>query len=46
MEWREHIEDPAWQWAYGMIATFRLRPHEIFACEFVDAVTVKVVEKM
>lgn len=24
---------PAWQWAYGMMAAYGLRPHEIFHCE-------------
>jgi len=24
------IPDPRWQWAYGMIATYGLRPHELF----------------
>lgn len=24
------IEDPQWRWAYGMLATYGLRPHEIF----------------
>ena len=24
------FKDPAWQWIYGMLATFGLRPHEVF----------------
>lgn len=24
------IKDPAWRWAYGMMATYGLRPHELF----------------
>lgn len=24
------IKDPAWRWAYGMVATYGLRPHELF----------------
>lgn len=29
-DWYKRIDNPAWRWAYGMIATFGLRPHEIF----------------
>lgn len=28
-EWRERIPNPAWQWAYGVMATYGLRNHEI-----------------
>ena len=34
IEWRDRISDPAWQWAYGMMATYGLRNHEIFHIEF------------
>lgn len=30
VEWFGKIKNPAWQWAYGMIATFGLRNHEAF----------------
>ncbi|MBD2019411.1 site-specific integrase [Leptolyngbya sp. FACHB-36] len=30
VEWRDQIEDPAWQWVYGMLATYGLRNHEVF----------------
>lgn len=30
VEWRNKIKNEAWQWVYGMIATFGLRPHETF----------------
>jgi integrase len=46
MEWRNRIEDSNWQWVYGMLAAFGLRPHEVFACEFINPLTVKVYEKM
>lgn len=26
----ESIKNPAWRWVYGMLATYGLRPHEIF----------------
>lgn len=25
--WYDHIKSPAWQWVYGILATFGLRPH-------------------
>jgi integrase len=43
--WRYRIPNPAWQWVYGMMATFGLRPHEVFFCEFIDRYTVKVHEE-
>ena len=30
VEWFGRIKNPAWQWIYGMIATFGLRNHEAF----------------
>jgi integrase len=27
---RESIKNPAWQWVFGMLAAYGLRPHEIF----------------
>ncbi|MBD1998048.1 hypothetical protein H6G00_15660 [Leptolyngbya sp. FACHB-541] len=32
-DWFFKIEDPAWRWGYGMIATYGLRPHELFHLE-------------
>jgi integrase len=29
-QWRDKIPNPAWQWVYGMLATYGLRNHEIF----------------
>ncbi|MCT7965156.1 site-specific integrase [Laspinema sp. D1] len=29
-EWRELIPNPAWKWAYGIIATYGIRSHELF----------------
>ena len=29
-EWRDKIDDPDWQWVYGMMATYGLRNHEVF----------------
>lgn len=29
-QWFYKIPSPSWQWAYGIIATFGLRPHEVF----------------
>jgi integrase len=36
-EWRDRIPNESWQWFYGMMATFGLRPHEVFFCEFPDS---------
>lgn len=36
LEWREKIPNARWQWFYGMLATFGLRPHEVFFCEFIE----------
>jgi integrase len=33
-EWREKIPNPLWRRAYGLIATYRLRPHEVFHLDF------------
>lgn len=29
-EWREKITNLPWQWAYGILAVYGLRPHELF----------------
>lgn len=42
VEWRDRIPNQNWQWVYGMLSTFGLRPHEAFACEFIDPLTLKV----
>ncbi len=36
LEWRDRIPNKAWQWVYGMMACYGLRPHEVFFCEFED----------
>lgn len=41
--YRNQITNPGWQWAYGMMATYGVRPHELFFCHFVDH-RLKVVE--
>lgn len=28
------LENPAWRWVYGMLATYGLRPHEVFRLNF------------
>lgn len=28
--WRNKITNPQWQWCFGMLATYGLRPHEVF----------------
>lgn len=31
---RERITSPAWRWVFGMMATYGLRPHEVFRLDF------------
>lgn len=33
-EWFYKIPNPAWQWGYGMLAAYGLRPEELLMCEF------------
>jgi integrase len=40
----QEISDPDWQWVFGMLATYGLRPHEIFYTEFKTFPTLYVVE--
>lgn len=42
IQWRDQIPNPQWQWVYGMLATFGLRPHEVFFSEFIDFNTICV----
>ncbi|MBN8562501.1 MAG: hypothetical protein J0L70_18370 [Leptolyngbya sp. UWPOB_LEPTO1] len=42
VEWRDKIPNEQWKWAYGAMAAFGIRPHEVFACEPVDELTLKV----
>ena len=34
MHWREQIQNPEWRWVYGILATYGLRPHEVFHLEW------------
>ncbi|MBD3561135.1 site-specific integrase [Planktothrix sp. FACHB-1355] len=46
--WYEKLSKRAWQWCFGMIATYGLRPHEVFHLDLVDfqkgSGVVKVLE--
>jgi integrase len=44
VEWRNKIPNRNWQWVYGMLAAFGLRPHEVFRCEFIDPLRLKVYQ--
>ena len=44
VEWRDKIPNTSWQWVYGMLATFGIRPHEAFFCEFIDQYTLRILE--
>lgn len=41
-QWRDGISSPAWQWCFGMLACYGLRPHELFHCDLADFPTVRV----
>jgi integrase len=41
-QWRDLMKSEPWRWCYGMLASFGLRPHELFFCSFQDAHTAKV----
>lgn len=43
-EWFRKIPDLKWQWVYGMLATYGLRPHEIFHLSFDDMPIVRVLD--
>lgn len=43
VQWHKAIPTPQWRWAFGMLAAFGLRPHELFFLEFQDAYTVRVL---
>jgi len=42
--WRDKIPNQNWQWVFGMLATFGLRPHEAWFCEFEDPLTLRVLD--
>lgn len=46
IEWRNRIPNPSWQWFFGVVASFGLRPHEAFFCQFDpdDCYTLKIME--
>jgi integrase len=41
-EWHDRIPNPRWRWAYGVMATFGIRPHELFFSELIDEFTLQV----
>ncbi len=44
LEHREALANPAWQWVYGMMATYGLRNHEVFFLDLEAFPIVKVLE--
>lgn len=43
MEFRDSLDNPEWQWAFGMIAAYGLRPHEVFHLDLVDFPKIRVI---
>lgn len=37
VELRNKISDPKWRWVFSMMATYGIRTHEVFFCEFVES---------
>jgi integrase len=42
VQWREKIQNPGWQWVYGMCAAYGLRPHEVFRVDLLDFPVARV----
>ena len=38
------IENPAWRWVYGMMATYGLRNHEVFHTDLADLPIIRIAE--
>lgn len=43
-EWRDRIENPAWQWVYGMLTAFGMRPHEVLQSRMLDDLRAEIPE--
>lgn len=41
-KWRAEVARPDWQWCFGMLACYGLRPHELFHCDMRDFPTVRI----
>lgn len=41
---RNNVQNPAWRWVYGMMATYGLRNHEVFHLDMSDFPRIKVLE--
>jgi integrase len=44
-QWRLKIPDPGWQWIYGMVAVYGLRPHEAFHLDLANFPEIQVAER-
>jgi len=44
-EWRSRIPNPVWQRAYGLLACYGLRPHEVFSLNFERFPLIEVGEQ-
>lgn len=41
---RNNVQNPAWKWVYGMMATYGLRNHEVFHLDLVNFPRIQVLE--
>lgn len=35
-QWRDAIRDPGWQWIFGIMSAYGLRPHECWHCDLLE----------
>jgi integrase len=45
-QWFYKISAPEWRWAYGMLACYGLRPHELFHLDFANLGTAECISIM
>jgi hypothetical protein len=44
VEWYEKIPNPQWKYAYGVLATYGIRPHELWHLDFSEYPILRVTE--
>ncbi|MEM6716600.1 MAG: hypothetical protein AAGD09_21015 [Cyanobacteria bacterium P01_F01_bin.56] len=44
IRYRNELENPAWQWVYGVMACYGLRNHEVFYLDLSEFPVVRVLD--
>lgn len=44
LHWRDRIPNESWCWAYGLIAAYGLRPHELFHARFIKPPRLDILD--